>query len=265
MLNDSSKAKISTCSGHETPFKLPTRDGPTTQSLRQLIRLAHFTLQVYSYLRAFCSWKNHGLMHELSRHSKLVTTPGSIKSMEVLPRPCIFPRPAKSPSSLRQWLVSDGRRSPQCLLTLERHFGSSLTCVRLVPLDIQHRDVAIMPLHVLSVRIHRRLRQYAWNGAGVLPRPRSISTRTQTYSYVGHFDLSIRRTPAYYALPVSANLCKAFVANNWALFPTRQMVQKLYDFHATHRDDMEQPSPVAEVCCSPSTKNASIAHPRFSH
>lgn len=83
----------------------------------------------------------------------MASTVCDITPVQDLPGPCLFPRPAKSTSSLRDWLVSKGRgiapQCGQCLLTLERYPESAVRCTRLVPPDIQRRAVATTP-HISS-------------------------------------------------------------------------------------------------------------------
>lgn len=42
-------------------------------------------------------------------------------------------------------------------------------------------------------------------------------------------------------------MCKAFIANDWALLSTRQTAKKLYDFYLNRKHDIEQPPPIDEV------------------
>lgn len=80
----------------------------------------------------------------------------SLCPIEPIPPLGVFPRQAKSSSSLRQWLSRErrtlGPQEGRCLITEERYPEAAIQFTRLVPSDTQHRDVRSI-LHASSTQI----------------------------------------------------------------------------------------------------------------
>lgn len=83
------------------------------------------------------------------------------RPIEDLPSLGVYPRPAKSPSSLQHWLACDGpATAPQngrCLLTLERYPRTAIQCTRLVPSDTKHQEVRavlLWAIHLFLLNVH---------------------------------------------------------------------------------------------------------------